>query len=801
MASSQREYQLLFNLQASLGTSFTKNMSAASKATTDLQNTIKNLNSTSKDISSYTRQEAALEKSTASLAKLQKEYDSIQKEMDETGDSSGKLQKALEGKATQIDKVNAKVLEQQQKLDNLGTSLRNAGVDTNNLSAENEKYAQSIEKAKQAQEDLNKLQQAQSQNSAAISETKSQLGTAVAGTTAAAAVTWATTIEPTLNFNNDMSMVSTMMDGTTAEIQAKVNQYSTESIKLSSSLGMDTQDITGGLYDVISAYGDTEDAMKQLQVTAEVAKAGGSSVSDALGLLSATTKGYGDTSAEAQQKAADLAFQTVKLGQTTFPELASAMGSVIPTAAAMGLSQEELFGSMATLTGVTGTASEVSTQLKGVLQGFLSPSKDMTAQMEALGYASGDAMIEALGLQGSLETLKTAVDGDTLALGNLFGSSEAQTAIFAMVGEQAENLTQKTLAMSEATGAATDAFNIMNNTDMAKWEQAKQTFQNLGIVIGQSLLPAITPLIQKTSDLVTAFSAWASENPEVVQTIASVVAALALMKIGFLAAKLIFLEVKGAVIGVKTAFKVAEIAMSGMTGSVKGFSSILSVVQNPIFLVIAGLALLAAAIWYVSTHLEQVRGFIEKAFGAEALAVFDGMIEKVQAVGQIITMLCTGDLEGARSAMQSVFGDSALAIFDNFVLLTQNAMNLFVAGLEFAKPFIQLFGDFLGSTMTTAFELIFTLIDSFLTILNGLITFITGVFTGNWQQAWEGIKTIFSGVWNGIKAICSGVINTIVSGVNTVIRGLNALSIPDWVSTSLSFLSLQKEPILHLIHL
>ena len=60
-------------------------------------------------------------------------------------------------------------------------------------------------------------------------------------------------------------------------------------------------------------------------------------------LLSAVTKGYGDTSAEAVQKAADLSFATVRLGQTTFPELAAAMGKVIPLASTLGVEQEQLF--------------------------------------------------------------------------------------------------------------------------------------------------------------------------------------------------------------------------------------------------------------------------------------------------------------------------------------------------------------------------------------------------------------------------------------------------------------------------
>ena len=72
-------------------------------------------------------------------------------------------------------------------------------------------------------------------------------------------------------------------------------------------------------------------------------------------------------------------------------------------------------------------------------------------------------------------------------------------------------------------------------------------------------------------------------------------------------------------------------------------------------------------------------------------------------------------------------------------------------------------------------------ISGIVTVLNGIITFITGVFSGNWRQAWEGIKSIFSGIWQAIKSVCTGAINGIISAVNTVIRGLNKVKVPDWV--------------------
>ena len=68
-------------------------------------------------------------------------------------------------------------------------------------------------------------------------------------------------------------------------------------------------------------------------------------------------------------------------------------------------------------------------------------------------------------------------------------------------------------------------------------------------------------------------------------------------------------------------------------------------------------------------------------------------------------------------------------------------------------------------------------------VLEGIINFLTGVFTGNWEQAWLGVQQIFAGIWNGILDIVQGVIDGIVTGINAVIDAINSISvdIPDWV--------------------
>ena len=320
------------------------------------------------------------------------------------------------------------------------------------------------------------------------------MGAAVAGV---AVVLVGKGVKAAMAFEEQMATVATLLDG---DVKKRIGELGENIKKLSIKTGTNLETLTGGLYQVISAFGDTADAMKIMEIASKGAAAGGATVTDAVDLLSAVTKGYGDTSAEAAQKASDLAFTTVKLGQTTFPELAASMGKVIPLAGAMKIAQEELFGAMATLTGVTGGTAEVSTQLRATFQSFMKPSKEMAAVLGKLGYATGAEALESLGLQGTLEELKKEVNGDEIAFANLFSSVEAGNAVLALAGSQSENFTEKTQAMADAAGATEDAFTIQQATNAATWDRIKASWEVIKIKLGEKLLPVLEKLSKWVED-------------------------------------------------------------------------------------------------------------------------------------------------------------------------------------------------------------------------------------------------------------------------------------------------------------
>lgn len=81
-----------------------------------------------------------------------------------------------------------------------------------------------------------------------------------------------------------------------------------------------------------------------------------------------------------------------------------------------------------------------------------------------------------------------------------------------------------------------------------------------------------------------------------------------------------------------------------------------------------------------------------------------------------------------------------------------------------------------------------------ITVLKGIVQFITGVFTGDWSKAWTGIKNIFKGTWDSLSAIVKTPLNYIIAmfenfvnriggGINKLIKGLNSIKwdVPSWV--------------------
>ena len=156
-------------------------------------------------------------------------------------------------------------------------------------------------------------------------------------------------------------------------------------------------------------------------------------------------------------------------------------------------------------------------------------------------------------------------------------------------------------------------------------------------------------------------------------------------------------------------------------------------------------------------------------------------------------------LKEAWNAIYEIMTKTIIPIVKNVIsVLTQLWKNV-------VNPII----DVLWKNLKPAFDTVFTgigdLINGLKEILTGIIKFVTGVFTGNWSKAWDGIKLIFKGIWNSLVAIVktpinliidlmNGMISGIVTGLNTIIEAANKISIkaPDWLGGKTYGIQLNK---------
>jgi TP901 family phage tail tape measure protein len=344
----------------------------------------------------------------------------------------------------------------------------------------------------------------------------------------------AASVKFALDLNASMANIATLVP----KNRQRVDELKSSIQDLSMSTGKSTDDLATGMYDVISSFGDSTEAVDQLTIASKASVAGLATTQEAIGLLAATTKGYGDTSAAALQKVSDLSFLTVKLGKTTFPELAASIGKVVPLAAALNVKQEELFGTFATLTGVTGDTAEVATQVQSVFSAMLKPAEDLTKAVKGMGFESASTMMKQIGLReslirigsasGGIDSLKKAVKGlgfasvETMVkqlgfeeaserlgkvlernddqLAKMFGRKEGLVATLALLGGQSDEYTKKLKAMNISLGATEEAYREVDqgiNKTGRSWEKTKARLMVFAQRVGDRLLPILERLFSK----------------------------------------------------------------------------------------------------------------------------------------------------------------------------------------------------------------------------------------------------------------------------------------------------------------
>jgi TP901 family phage tail tape measure protein len=314
--------------------------------------------------------------------------------------------------------------------------------------------------------------------------------------------------------------VVTLTGDTGDAASATFGEFQTLVAGLSKEFGIAQGVLTGGLYQAISAGVPKDNVLEFMQVASQAAIAGVTDVETAVDGLTTIINAFGLDTAETQA-VADSMFAAVKGGKTTFEELSASLFNVGPAAAAAGVSFEEVNAAIATMTAAGVPTAQATTQIRAAMVGLQKPSKELDAIFQALGYDSAQLAIESEGLGFALDAVKDASNGSNGQLQTLLGSVEAVSAVNILAGTGAGKFADELERQNDAAGSVQDAFDEIDKSRVL--ERQAVAFQNMGIAIGNVLIPVMEVLVP----LFTGFAEFVANNSVVFTILAGIFGALA----------------------------------------------------------------------------------------------------------------------------------------------------------------------------------------------------------------------------------------------------------------------------------
>ena len=798
-----------------------------------------------------TKAKNVVESKSDKVKELQVQYDRLSEEITENKNILQKQEKKFEKVEEALTKAKNTVSEGEAKLRDMSKALKEAGVNTDSLSKNTIELQKQCEKLAETQQKVKEISEKQAKNNATIFKTKAQI-VGITGAVVGLAKSFFALDSATEEYRNNQAKLMTAF----------------QSVGLSSNAAKEAY---AGFYKVL---GDDDTATEASQLLAKLAKSE-ADVSKWTNIAAGVYGTFGDSLPI--EGLIESANETAKTGQIT-----GTFADAINWAAKEG----ERFG--VTLKKNTKANKEWNDAVK----------KAETAE-DYFNLALQACSSEAERNQLIMDTLQSTYQDATTAFQEnnkqIIQNRQAQVVWNDILGNTGKIATT-------VKGMIIDMFGVAED----------------GSVKANSALSVLQHTLGKLAD-----------NPQLVKTIAKTVALFAAVKVGGLTAKLGFLYVKDGIWSVQRAFTLMKgLGITKYLGSITGgFGGVLKSVAPIIGIVTA----VGGAIYYVSTHLEQVREVIQKTFGEEGLVIFDKLWAIITQVGTaiknaffvggsgILTTLST-TLPIVTTTLQTkllpilpkiaelgmlilpflvqlittilpVFHQLASAIITVLVSLVVDALPVliqlisellplilqvaqmvlpalvqlisailplviqiteailpmflsllnvimpiviqiiqevlpvliqliqsilplaqFITGtilplfinllsnmmpvlqiiiqnilpmvqilLTAIIPIIQFLAEVLTSTLGTALQSIMAIVQNVMQVFQGLIDFITGVFTGNWSKAWTGLTQIFSGIVGGLGELAKAPLRTIVTAVNTVIGGLNKLKVPDWV--------------------
>lgn len=633
--AGRKEYEMLFQLNAQLGGSYSKTFKAAQQEIVSMQKEIQVLSKTQADISAFQKQQAAVEATRKRLEMLRQQYDNIQREMEETGNESADMKNKLLAKQLQIDKTSASLEKQTAKLNELSGALEEAGVNTDDLSHSSEQLAGKIDTLKKKQgEAADKAMTFGDKAGQAFN----QVHEAIVAAGIAVALKeiyeyFASCAQASMDFESAITGVAKTTDLTDEELAAM-----SDSIKaLSTEIPATTEEIAA-VAEAAGQLGIQKDALLDF--------------TEIMTMLGTATNMTADEAATALARFANITGMTtdnygrlgsviVDLGNnfaTTESEIV-AMGTRLASAGKLaGLTEPEIMALAAAMSSV-GIEAEAGgtamTQTLNAIEKAVAKGGDDLAEFARIAGMSSeefssawknDAMSALTSFIGGLGKLDEQGESTVLVLEDLGLTGIRQSNMLKALGLAADQMTGAVNTANTAwqqNTALTNEANKRYATAQSRLTMMQNAYNNLKVAIGDAYTPALSEAYGVGTKVLNSITAFIQKNPVLVNAITA------------------FAGVIGAVVAALAAYavaaKIAAAASAILTAAIPGVNVIMGVTAA-VAAITAGIVALATAA--ANDAVPSVKELTEAARGMreamdEAKATYDDTVTSTMAAAGV----------------------------------------------------------------------------------------------------------------------------------------------------------------------
>ena len=590
--ASRKEYEMLFQLNAQLGGSYSKTFKAAQAELAAMQKEIQSLSKTQSDIAAYQKQQSAVEATRKRLELLQQQYDNIQKEIQQTGEFSADLQNKLLAKQQQIDRTTSSLTKQTQKLNEMGDALQEAGVDMNDLSQSSARLSTRIDALKQDQEEA-------AEKAQTFGDKAGQAFGAVHEAIVAAGIAtvlkevyeyFAACAQASMDFENAMTGVAKTTDFTDEELAAM-----SESIQEMSTEIPATTDELAGIAEAAGQLGihkesllDFTEIMAMLgtatNMTADEAATSLSRLANITGMsqedfdrLGSTIVDLGNNLATTEKEIVDMSLRIAGAGaqvgmtEAEIMAFSGALSSVGIEAEAGGSAFSTLISNMSLAVQKGGDELAQFADVAGMSAGEFAAAFEDDAAAAIIQFIQGLGAMDAQG-RSAIAVLDEMGLSDIRmrdALLRAAGASDTFT-----------NALQIGSSAWEANTALTTEASKRYATTQSQLTMMQNAYNNLKTAIGDAYTPALQEAYSVGAKVLNGVTQFVKQNPALVNAIIA------------------FTSVMGAVVAALAAYtvgaKLAAIASAALSAAIPGVNIIMGVTAA-VAGITAGIVALATA--------------------------------------------------------------------------------------------------------------------------------------------------------------------------------------------------------------